>query len=240
MDAPSSGAIDELIARLPQFCGLRAELYAALALLERCARAHNKILCCGNGGSAADADHIAAELMKSFAFPRPVERTFADALQAQFPGSASLLAALEAPIAAIALPSQVALLTAYSNDVDYQYAFAQQVYGLGRPGDVLLALSTSGNSPNILHACRVARVRNLTVIGLTGQSGGRLPELCDVALCVPATKTHLIQELHLPVYHALCLALEERLFSEHAQQAERAVSQRFDLAQHDSAEQRPC
>jgi D-sedoheptulose 7-phosphate isomerase len=236
MDAPSSsGAIEELLARLPQFCGLHAELYAALALLERCVRTRNKILCCGNGGSAADADHITAELMKGFAFRRPVERAFADALQAHFPGAAdSLLAALESPIAAIALPGQVALLTAYSNDVDFQFAFAQQVYGLGRPGDVLLALSTSGNSPNILHACQVARVQGLSVIGLTGQSGGLLHVLCDVALRVPATRTHLIQELHLPLYHALCMALEERLFAQHGRQ----VPSARDLL--DNAEQSPC
>jgi D-sedoheptulose 7-phosphate isomerase len=219
-DGPISPAIEELLVRLPQLSELHAELYAALVALERCARASGKILLCGNGGSAADADHIAAELMKSFVYRRPLAPEAQAQLRAQFPAAAGeLIDALETPVAAIALGGQVATLTAYANDVDYRFAYAQQVYGLGRPGDVLLALSTSGNSPNILAACQVARVRGLTVLGLTGQSGGRLYELCDVCLRAPATQTHLIQELHLPLYHALCLALEERLFMEHGRRA---------------------
>lgn len=216
----TSPAIEELLTRLPQLGELRADLHAALTVLERCARENGKILLCGNGGSAADADHIAAELMKSFVYRRPLPADAQAELQSQFPDSAAeLIAALETPIAAIALGGQVATLTAYANDVDYRFAYAQQVYGLGRRGDVLLALSTSGNSPNILAACQVARVRGLRVIGLTGQSGGRLHALCDVSLRAPASETHLIQELHLPLYHALCLALEERLFMQHGRRA---------------------
>jgi D-sedoheptulose 7-phosphate isomerase len=154
--------------------------------------------------------------MKSFAYRRPVDDQTRAALTAHFGADAAeLIARLEAPIAAIALGGQVATLTAYANDVDYRYAFAQMVYGLGRPGDVLVAISTSGNSPNVVHACQVARARGLSVLGLTGQTGGRMQALCDVALCAPATQTHLVQELHLPLYHALCLGLEERLFSRH-------------------------
>lgn len=213
-------AFEELFARLPQLRSLAGELHSALGLLERCTRAGHKLLLCGNGGSAADADHIAAELMKSFVYRRPIDPATAQALSERFAADAPALArSLEAPIAAVALGGQVATLTAYANDVDYRYAFAQQVYGLGRPGDVLVAISTSGNSANVLHACQVARVRGLSVLGLTGQSGGRLRELCDVALCAPASQTHLIQELHLPLYHALCLALEEQLFSQHGQRA---------------------
>ncbi|MET0384489.1 MAG: SIS domain-containing protein [Polyangiales bacterium] len=220
MQEPCSPALDDVLVRLPQLVGLRAELYAALAVLERCARAGHTVLLCGNGGSAADADHIAAELMKSFVYRRPLPAETQAALRAQFPAAAAeLIGALETPIPAIALGGQVATLTAFSNDVDYRYAFAQQVFGLGRPGDVLLAISTSGNSPNVLHAAQVARVRGLSVIGLTGASGGRLRELSDVALCAPAEQTHLIQELHLPLYHALCLALEERLFSDHGRRS---------------------
>ena len=209
-------AFEELFARLPQLGALAAALEQALALLVRCAQGGHKVLLCGNGGSAADADHIAAELMKSFCYRRPVDATLAASLSAEFPAAApDLIAALEAPVGAISLGGQVATLTAFSNDVDYRYAYAQQVYGLGRPGDVLIALSTSGNSANVAHACRVARVRGLSVIGLTGATGGQLRELCDVVLQAPAHETHLIQELHLPLYHALCLALEERLFARH-------------------------
>jgi D-sedoheptulose 7-phosphate isomerase len=210
-------AFEELFARLPQLLPLREPLEQALVLLERCAQSGHKILLCGNGGSAADADHIAAELMKSFVYRRPIDPALEASLQAQCPAqdARGLVAALEAPVAAISLSGQVATLTAFSNDVDYRYAFAQQVYGLGRPGDVLVAISTSGNSANVLHACQVARARGLSVIGLTGTGGGRMRTLCDVALLAPAQQTHLIQELHLPLYHALCLALEERLFARH-------------------------
>ena len=208
-------AFDELFARLPQLQALAEPLEQALVLLERCAQQGNKILLCGNGGSAADADHIAAELMKSFVYRRPLERDFVALLHEQCPEEDAnrLAAALEAPVAAISLGSQIATLTAFSNDVDYRFAFAQQVFGLGRPGDVLVAISTSGNSANVLHACQVGRARGLSVIGLTGAGGGRMRALCDVALLAPAHQTHLVQELHLPLYHALCLALEERLFA---------------------------
>jgi D-sedoheptulose 7-phosphate isomerase len=211
-----SKAIEELRARLPVLSPLCPELYRALRMLEDCVRAGQKILLCGNGGSAADADHIAGELMKSFAYRRPLGPELQARFTSEFPTAApGLIAALETPIPAIALAGQVATQTAFSNDVDYRYAFAQQVLGLGATGDVLIALSTSGNSLNILHACMVARVRGLEVIGLTGASGGKLRELCNVTLCAPATETHLVQELHLPLYHALCLALEERLFGQH-------------------------
>lgn len=210
-------AFEDLFARLPQLQALAEPLQQALGVLERCAHSSNKILLCGNGGSAADADHIAAELMKSFVYRRPVDAALEASLQAQCSeeDARGLLGALEAPVAAISLGSQVSTLTAYANDVDYRYVFAQQVYGLGRPGDVLMALSTSGNSANVVHACQVARARGLSVIGLTGAGGGRMRAVCDVVLRAPADQTHLIQELHLPLYHALCLALEERLFARH-------------------------
>jgi D-sedoheptulose 7-phosphate isomerase len=215
-----SSAIEELRARLPALSHLSTELHRALRLLEDCVRAGHKILLCGNGGSAADADHIAGELMKSFAYRRPLAPELQARLLSEFPSAApGLIGALETPIPAIALAGQVAVQTAFSNDVDYRYAFAQQVLGLGAPGDLLVAISTSGNSPNIVNACCIARVRGMSVIGLTGASGGRLRELCDVALCAPATETHLVQELHLPIYHALCLALEERLFGQHGKRA---------------------
>jgi D-sedoheptulose 7-phosphate isomerase len=209
----ASAALDDVCLRVPALAALSPELYAALGLLETCARSGHKVLLCGNGGSAADADHIAGELMKSFCYRRPVDEAFRRELTAQFPAAgAELAAALEGAIPAIALAGQVASMTAFANDVDYRFAFAQQVYGLGVAGDVLIAISTSGNSANVVHACRVARVRGVHVIGLTGASGGHMQELCDVAIRAPARETHLVQELHLPIYHALCLGLEERLF----------------------------
>lgn len=213
-------AFEELFERLPQLRELNAGLHAALRLMEDCARGGHKLLICGNGGSAADAEHMAAELMKSFVYRRPVDDQTRTALAEHFGADAVALSErLEAPIAAIALGGQLATLTAYANDVDYRYALAQLVYGLGQPGDVLIAISTSGNSPNVVHACQVARARGLPVLGLTGQTGGRMHALCDVALCAPATLTHLVQELHLPLYHALCLGLEERMFSQHGKRA---------------------
>jgi D-sedoheptulose 7-phosphate isomerase len=211
----ASAALDDVCTRVPALAALARELYAALDLLETCARDGHKVLLCGNGGSSADADHIAGELMKSFCYRRPIDDAFRRELMAQFPAAgAELAGALERTIPAIALAGQVASMTAFSNDVDYRYAFAQQVYGLGMAGDVLIGISTSGNSANVVHACRVARVRGLRVIGLTGASGGQMVELCDVALRAPARETHLVQELHLPIYHALCLGLEERLFGQ--------------------------
>lgn len=215
-----ASAIEDLRARLPALSKLGDDLYRALRVLEDCVRGGHKILLCGNGGSSADADHIAGELMKSFCYRRPLGAELRARLTQQFPQAApGLAAALETPIAAIALAGQVATMTAFSNDVDYRYAFAQQVLGLGAPGDVLIALSTSGNSVNVLHACTIARVQGLKVIGLTGASGGQMRALCDVALCAPATETHLVQEYHLPLYHALCLALEERLFGQHGKRS---------------------
>ncbi len=211
----ASPALDDVCVRVPALAPLAHELHAALDLLETCARSGHKVLLCGNGGSSADADHIAGELTKSFCYHRPVDDAFRRELSAQFPAAAGELAgALEGAIPAIALAGQIASMTAFSNDVDYRYAFAQQVYALGTAGDVLIAISTSGNSANIVHACRVARAKSVRVIGLTGASGGQMLELCDVALRAPARETHLVQELHLPIYHALCLGVEERLFGQ--------------------------
>jgi D-sedoheptulose 7-phosphate isomerase len=217
---PKSPALDDLLSRFPELTAQRGELYASFELLEQCAVRGHKILICGNGGSAADADHIAGELMKSFVHRRPLPHADQEKLLKEFPDDAAgLIRALEASIPAIALANQTATLTAFANDVDYDYGFAQQVYGLGTPGDVLLALSTSGNSRNVVHACRVARIRGVGVVGLTGRSGGKLASLCDVVLRAPADETYLVQELHLPIYHALCLALEEHMFAQHGRRA---------------------
>jgi len=209
-------ALEEALERLPVLRSVATELHAAFAAMRDSLAAGHKILACGNGGSAADADHIVGELMKSFAYHRPINERDQAALRALHADSADeLIAQLEAPLAAISLPSQTSLLTAIANDVAYPFVFAQQVLGLGKRGDVLIAISTSGNSKNVVHACRVARMRELVVIGLTGEDGGELARACDITIRAPARQTHLIQELHLPIYHALCLALEEHFFAVH-------------------------
>lgn len=209
----SLASVSALLRRYPALAGLAGELERAFVLLRDCLAGGHKILVCGNGGSAADAEHIVGELMKSFAFHRPIPAEHRAQLLAADPGAEQLAAALEVGLPAISLVSATGLLTAYANDRDYAYAFAQQVYGLGRPGDVLIAISTSGSSASVLNACRAARLRELGVLGLTGETGGALPALCDVVLRAPASQTHLIQELHLPMYHWLCLALEAHFFS---------------------------
>jgi len=210
----TSAALKDLLQRFDVLDTLAADLHAAYELLQRCLAAGNKVLTCGNGGSAADADHIAGELMKSFAYRRPISEADQGRLRSEFPDTAdALIGSLETPLPAISLTGQIALLTAFANDVDYNYAFAQQVYGLGARGDVLIAISTSGTSASILNACRVARLRGVAVLGLTGRTGGKMGPLCDVVLRTPADETHLVQELHRPIYHALCLALEEHFFS---------------------------
>lgn len=169
----------------------------------------------GNGGSAADSEHIAGELMKRFKIPRPVTSEFADKLKAIDPIRGENLAQnLERGLMAIPLVAHEALSTAYINDVDGLGVFAQQLFGFGRPGDVFLGISTSGNSKNVISATVVARALGIKVIGLTGTKGGELAKVADVAIKVPETETYMIQELHLPVYHTLCLMLEDKFFGE--------------------------
>lgn len=208
--------LDTFLDRYPALREQRPALEQALHCLSDAVESGGKILACGNGGSAADAEHIVGELMKSFAFHRPIPEADRARLDAMFGAEGSALAnALEAPIPAVSLVSPLGLHTAIANDTGYEYGFAQQVYGLGREGDVLIALSTSGNSGNVLQACRAARLRNMAVLGLTGSRGGRLAELATVTIRAPSDETHIIQEYHLPIYHLLCYALEEHFFGQH-------------------------
>jgi len=168
-----------------------------------------KLLLCGNGGSAADCDHIVGELMKGFLLRRPVP----DKIVAH-PALRGEGALLQGALPAISLVSQTALSTAYANDVDAEMIFAQQVYGLGKHGDVLMGISTSGNAKNVCRALRVARAVGMKTIGLTGENGGCMLALCDICLRVPAIETYRVQEMHLPLYHTLCAMLEAAFFSE--------------------------
>lgn len=198
--------LEELQSRYPQLDGCRDEIAKALDLLLTCYRNGGQVLVCGNGGSAADAEHIVGELLKKFKRHRDIEASVAAKLPPE------LAAKLEGALPAVSLVSMCGILTAFANDVAWETAFAQQVYGLGRAGDVLIALSTSGNSANCVNAALVARAKGLKVIALTGAGGGRLGAVADAAVAVPETETYKVQELHLPVYHALCASVEEALF----------------------------
>ena len=205
--------IDLLIERYPVLKVCVGDLEKAYLILEECYKNDGKLLIAGNGGSAADSEHIAGELMKRFKTPRPVTSEFADKLKIIDPVRGENLANnLERGLMAIPLVAHEALSTAYINDVDGLGVFSQQLFGFGRPGDVFLGISTSGNSKNVMSATVVARALGLKVIGLTGAKGGELAEVSDVAIKVPETETYMIQELHLPVYHCLCLMLEDRFF----------------------------
>ena len=205
--------IDLLIERYPILAECRQSLIDAYLIMEEAYEGDHKLLIAGNGGSAADSEHIAGELMKRFKTPRPVTPEMAEKLKAIDPvRGADLAKNLERGLMAIPLVAHEALSTAYINDVDGLGVFAQQLFGFGRPGDVFLGISTSGNSKNVMSATVVARALGIKIIGLTGAKGGELAQVADVAVKVPETETYMIQELHLPVYHCWCLMLEDKFF----------------------------
>lgn len=205
--------IDLLIERYPVLDVCKQDIIDAYLIMEECYENGGKLLVAGNGGSAADSKHIAGELMKRFKIQRPVSKEYAEKLIEIDPERGPSLAKnLEQSLMAIPLVAHEALTTAYINDVDGLGVFAQQLMGFGKEGDVFLGISTSGNSKNVMNATVVARASGLKVIGLTGATGGQLADVSDVAIKVPETETYMIQELHLPVYHCLCLMLEDRFF----------------------------
>ena len=207
--------IDLLTQRYPILSDCQHSIIDAYLVMEECYEHDGKLLIAGNGGSAADSEHIAGELMKRFKTPRPVSTEFADKLKEIDPVRGENLAKnLERGLMAIPLVAHEALSTAYINDVDGLGVFAQQLFGFGRPGDVFLGISTSGNSKNVMSATVVARALGIKVIGLTGAKGGELASIADVAVKVPEMETYMIQELHLPVYHCWCLMLEDKFFGE--------------------------
>ena len=213
MEARIQKHLDELINRYPQLAVCRSDIEAAYEVMEAAYEKDHKLLIAGNGGSAADSEHIAGELMKRFKTPRPVPSEFSKKLvEIDSERGPGLAKNLERGLMAIPLVAHEALTTAYINDVDGLGVFAQQLYGFGRPGDVFLGISTSGNSKNVISATVVARALGIKVVGLTGESGGELGRVADVSIRVPETETYMIQELHLPVYHCLCLMLEDKFF----------------------------
>lgn len=209
-----SEAIATLIEAYPELSVCRGDVERATSGLIETFRSGGKLLLCGNGGSAADCEHIAGELLKGFLRRRPAPDDVRAALERAYGEEGRYVAErLQGGLPAISLVSQTALMTAVANDVAGDMVFAQQVYAYGRPGDALLAISTSGASANVIRAVQVASTLGLRTIALTGRDGGRLAALCDVAIRVPKDGTVAVQERHLPVYHAMCTALEEALFA---------------------------
>lgn len=202
-----------LFTRYPVLEQIKQDIIEAYFIMEKCYEYGGKLLVAGNGGSAADSEHFAAELMKSFNMPRPVNHEFAEKLKKiDFNIGKRLARNLECSLMAIPLVAHEALTTAYINDVDGTGVFAQQLFGFGRQGDVFVAISTSGNSKNVINAAIVAKALGIKIIGLTGSDGGKLAQIADVAVKVPENKTYMIQELHLPIYHCWCLMLEDNFF----------------------------
>ena len=205
--------IDLLILRYPQLIVAKDCIVEAYRILEEAYTHEGKLLVAGNGGSAADAEHIVGELMKGFVNPRKLEAEYSDALITVNKELGRVLSEnLQGALPAIALDGHLALTTAYLNDCEPLLCFAQQVNGYGRKSDVFLGISTSGNSRNILYAATVAKAKGMKVIGLTGEKDSKLSEISDTCIQVPETETYKIQELHLPVYHCLCLMLEDTFF----------------------------
>lgn len=208
--------IDILVERYPQLSCIANDLYSCYSIIADCYKKGGKLLIAGNGGSAADAEHIVGELMKGFKLQRKVDEAFASRLCDLNEELGSVLAQnLQGALPAIALDGHPALSTAYMNDCEPLLCFAQQVNGYGKEGDVFLGISTSGNSKNILYAAVTARAKGMKIIGLTGAKNSKLEQMSDVCIKVPETETYMIQELHLPVYHCLCLMLENEFFGLH-------------------------
>jgi D-sedoheptulose 7-phosphate isomerase len=203
---PASHLYD-LVKRLPALAACQNEIEKAYGIMQQCIAAGGKVLLCGNGGSAADADHWSGELLKGFCSKRPLPSEERQLLPSQLADS------LQRGISAIPLGAFPAFSSAFANDVAPELTYAQLVWALGRTGDVLVALSTSGNAQNVNYAAKVAKAKGLATIGLTGAGGGKLAQRCDVIIAVPARETYLVQEMHLPVYHCLSRMLEDALFA---------------------------
>ena len=205
--------LERLIKRYPELNSTRNDILKAFLIMETTYEHGGKVLIAGNGGSAADSEHFAGELMKRFIIPRPIKNEFAAKLASidKIRGE-KLSQQLERGLTAIPLVAHESLSTAFINDVGGDGLFAQQLLGFGRPGDAFLAISTSGNSENILSAAVVAKSLDINTIGLTGSTGGTLASFSDVCVKVPADETYMIQEYHLPVYHCWAMMLEEHFF----------------------------
>ena len=207
--------LEELLKRYPALSEIREEIISAEEAVTECYKSGGKLLLCGNGGSCADCEHIVGELMKGFLKKRPLSEAKKAEMKANNPClEEDILNKLQQALPAISLPSITALNSAFCNDVDAELVYAQPLMSLGRKNDLLIAISTSGSSKNVCAAAKVAKALGIKVIGLTGGSGGKLKNIADICVCVPETETFKIQELHLPVYHYICAAVESKFFKE--------------------------
>lgn len=205
--------INLLIERYPNLSEIKEDIINGYLILEECIKSGGKILIAGNGGSAADSEHIVGELMKSFKKTRKLsEKECENLIEIDEELGKILAENLQGAIPAIALDGHFALTTAYMNDCEPLLCFAQQVNGYGKKNDVFLGISTSGNSKNIIYAATVAKAKGLKVLGLTGENESKLSKVADVCIKAPQKETYMIQEYHLPIYHCLCLMLEDKFF----------------------------
>lgn len=207
--------INTLVERYPDLCSVKDDITKALEILIECFESGGKILVGGNGGSAADSEHIVGELMKAFESKRYISSEDKKLLEEMFPEESEYLSKnLQGALPAISLISHTGLMTAYANDMAPDLYMAQQTYGYGKEGDVLFAISTSGNSKNIIYAAQVAKLKKMKIIGLTGSKKCKLEEIAHVNISAPSTRTYQIQEYHLPIYHTICLGLEKHFFND--------------------------
>lgn len=214
MTSKTTEELNKLIKRYPVLEKIEQDIYCAISTIHDAFSSGGKLLVCGNGGSASDSQHIVGELMKAFKLHREVDDRFRATAKEMFGEDKAneLCNNLEGALPALSLIGENSLSTAFSNDKNSAYVFAQQVYGLGNLKDCLLAISTSGNSANVVLAAKVAHIKGMSVVGLTGAKESSLSHISDVCIQVPETKTDYIQELHLPIYHAMCAALEREFF----------------------------
>jgi len=203
---------DELFERYAILESIKGNVLNAFEMIKSTYENKGVLYCAGNGGSSADSEHIVGELLKSFKRKREIDEKTAKGLLEYGESGEYLLSKLEGALPAVSLISQTGILTAFANDKSWDTAIAQQLYGLGKKGDCLLVLSTSGNSKNCVYAVLVAKAKGLSSIALTGAGGGKLKAVADCTIAVPETETYRIQELHLPIYHCLCAMLEEEFF----------------------------
>lgn len=205
--------IDNLIERLPKLSINKIEIEESIKLLKEMYFLNKKLLICGNGGSAADSLHIVGELGKSFVLPRKLNDEFQAKIRKNYPEEANyFISNLQEGISAISIINETALITAYGNDNNPNLIFAQQVYVQGRKDDILFAISTSGNSKNVINAMKIAKIKGMKIISLTGKNGGEMKKISDININVNEKETYRIQEYHLPIYHSICLALENEIF----------------------------
>lgn len=205
--------LQQLMEHYPELKDCKESIAKSFDILYETQKNGGTIFTCGNGGSAADSEHIVGELMKCFKRPRAIDAQLYDHLSALGEDGRALAEKLEGGIRAVALTSHPALSTAYANDRFPDMVFAQQLSVLGRDGDSLIAISTSGNSENCVYAAMVAKAKNIRVIAMTGSKNSKLREIADYCICVPAEETYRIQEYHLPIYHALCAMLESEIYA---------------------------